>query len=220
MPGMRAWPLLLPLLLAACGDTLFARYADTAWTEAVELAATPLEDLPEAEGPALRLWIRGRPTAAMLLQEIGERRIWRTAAGQVVSTEGGRVTATAGFRQYVAATRFDGPDPLANPAELLDQPAAARRLVDLQEPNSGPEGMRFGLALNCRLRAEATEDSEILLVRESCRSRGRPGFTNLFWVEAAGGAVVRAEQWIGPAMPMLLMEFLSPRSSGGEPPGT
>jgi hypothetical protein len=130
----------------------------------------------------------------------------------VVSTEGGRVTATAGFRQYVAATRFDGPDPLANPAGLLDQAASARRLVDLKDPSGDPEGMRFGLALDCRLRAEATEDAEILLVRERCRSRGRFGFTNLFWVEAAGGAVVRAEQWIGPAMPMLVMEFLSPAS--------
>ena len=210
---MRAWPLLLPLLLAACGDTLLARYAETAWAEAVELTAAPLEDLPEPDGLALRLWIRGRPAAAVLLQEIGERRIWRTAAGQVVSTEGGRVTATAGFRQYVAATHFDGPDPLANPAELLDRTAAARRLVDLQEPDGGPDGMRFGLALDCRLRAEATEDAEILLVRERCRSRGRFGFTNLFWVEAAGGAVVRAEQWVGTAMPMLVMEFLSPRSS-------
>ncbi|WP_043339642.1 YjbF family lipoprotein [Belnapia moabensis] len=213
MPGMRAWPLLLPLLLAACGDTLFARYADTAWTEAVERVATPLEDLPEPDGPALRLWIRGRPTAAVLLQEIGERRIWRTAAGQVVATEGGRVTATAGFRHYVAATHFDGPDPLASPAELLDRTASARRLVDLKDPDGEPEGMRFGLALDCRLRAEATEDAEILLVRERCRSRGRFGFTNLFWVEATGGAVVRAEQWIGPSMPMLVMEFLSPRSS-------
>lgn len=209
---MRAWPLLLPLLLAACGDTLLARTAETVWAEAVELTAAPLEDLPEPDGPALRLWIRGRPAAAVLLQEIGERRIWRTAAGQVVSTEGGRVTATAGFRQYVAATHFDGPDPLANPAELLDRTAAARRLVDLQEPDGGPDGMRFGLALDCRLRAEATEDAEILLVRERCRSRGRFGFTNLFWVEAAGGAVVRAEQWVGTAMPMLVMEFLSPAS--------
>ena len=74
------------------------------------------------------------------------------------------ITATAGFRQYVAATHFDGPDPLANPAELLDRTAAARRLVDLQEPDGGPDGMRFGLALDCRLRAEATEDAEIVLV--------------------------------------------------------
>jgi hypothetical protein len=209
---MRARPL-LPLLLAGCGDTLLARTAGTAWTEAVELVAPPLEDLPEPDGPVLRLWIRGRPTAALLLQEIGERRIWRTAAGHVVSTEGGRVTATAGFRRYVAATHFDGPDPLANPSELLDRPAAARRLVDLQAPDGGPEGMRFGLALDCRLRAEPTEDAELLLVQERCRSRGRLGFTNRFWVEAAGGAVVRAEQWIGPDMPMLVMEFLGPRSS-------
>ena len=113
----------------------------------------------------------------------------------------------------MAATHFDGSDPLANPAGLLDRTVSARRLVDLKDPDGELEGMRFGLALDCRLRAEATEDAEILLMRERCRSRGRFGLTNLFWVEATGGAVVRAEQWIGPSMPMLVMEFLSPRSS-------
>ncbi len=205
---MRAWTLLLPLLLIACGDTLWSGLH-----KGQPLGDRPaLEDLPEPDGPALRLWLNGRPTAAMLLQALGERRIWQTAAGQVVATEGGRVTATAGFRHYVAATRFDGPDPLARPAELLDRPAAARRLVDLKDPDGEPEGMRFGLALDCRLHAEPTEDAGILLVRERCRSADRGSFTNLFWVEAEGGAVLRAEQWIGPSLPMLVMEFLSPAS--------
>ncbi|MFC7692497.1 YjbF family lipoprotein [Paeniroseomonas aquatica] len=146
----------------------------------------------------------------MLLQELGERRIWRTSGGIVVATEGGRVTATAGLRQMLAATRFEGPDPLARPAALLDHPAEARRLVDLMDADREPDGMRFGISLDCRLRAEPTEDAEVLLVRERCRSRGSSGFTNRFWVEAAGGAVIRAEQWVGPRVPMLVMEFLGP----------
>ncbi|MBL6455422.1 YjbF family lipoprotein [Belnapia sp. T6] len=211
---MRALPLLL-LALAGCGDTLWARSVDAAWTAAVDRVApaiAPLEDLPEPDGPALRLWLRGQPTAAVLLQETGERRLWRTAGGVVVATEGGRVTATAGLRQYVAATRFEGPDPLADPAALLDRPAGARRLVDLMEGDRSAAGMRFGVALDCRLRAERTEAAEILLVQERCRTSGSLGFTNRFWVEAEGGAVLRAEQWVGPAMPMLVMEFLSPAS--------
>jgi hypothetical protein len=129
-----------------------------------------------------------------------------------VATEGGRVTATAGLRQMLAATRFEGPDPLANPAALLDHPAEARRLVDLMDANRAPEGMHFGVALRCRLRAGPTTDAAVLLVRENCRTAGSPGFTNQFWVEAEGGAVVRAEQWIGPRVPRLTLEFLNPAS--------
>lgn len=204
---MRPWPLLL--LLAGCGDTLWRTTID-GLVEAVAPIVTPLEDLPEPEGRALRLWIRGRSTPAVLLQELGERRIWRTASGIVVATEGGRVTATAGMRQMLAATRFEGPDPLSTPAALLDQPAEARRLVDLMTASREPEGMRFGIALACRLRAERTADAEVLLVSERCRTRGSAGFTNRFWVEAQGGAVLRAEQWVGPLVPPLVLEFLGP----------
>lgn len=205
---MRPWPLLL-LLLAGCGDTLWRTTLD-GLVDAVAPIVTPLEELPEPEGRALRLWIGGRSTPAVLLQALGERRIWRTASGIVVATEGGRVTATAGLRQMLAATRFEGPDPLAAPAALLDQPAEARRLVDLMTADREPEGMRFGVPLACRLRAERTADAEVLLVSERCRTRGSLGFTNRFWVEAEGGRVLRAEQWVGPRVPMLVVEFLAP----------
>ena len=205
---MRPWPLLL-LLFAGCGDTLWRTTLD-GLVDAVAPVVTPLADLPEPEGRALRLWVGGRSTTAVLLQALGERRIWRTASGIVVATEGGRVTATAGLRQMLAATRFEGPDPLAAPAALLDQPAEARRLVDLMGADREPGGMRFGISLACRLRAERTADAEVLLVSERCRTRGSLGFTNRFWVDAEGGGVLRAEQWVGPRVPMLVVEFLAP----------
>ena len=217
---MRPWPvLMLPLLLAACGNSPWARLGGTVWDGVVDQltpVAPPLEDLPESEGRGLRLWVNGRPSHAVLLQEIGERRVWRTAAGVVVATEGGRVIATAGLGQMLAATRFEGPDPLASPAVLLDHPAEARRLVDLMAADREPDGMRFGVALDCRLRADRTADAEVLLVQERCRTAGRSGFTNRFWVEAEGGAVLRAEQWVGPRVPMLTIEFLAPATTDGQ----
>ncbi len=218
-PCLSRWSLLLPLLLlllllGGCGNTLWPRLA-----ERFEPITTQPEDPPEVladatagEQPGLRLWVGKRRTRAALIQEVGERRIWRTAAGLVVATEGGRITATAGLRQMLAATRFEGPDPLANPAALLDEPAEARRLVDLMGADRAPEGMRFGVALRCRLRAAPTTDAAVLLVQETCRAAGNPGFTNRFWVEAEGGAVLRAEQWVGPRVPLLTLEFLSPAS--------
>ena len=151
----RVLPLLvflpLALSLGGCGDTL--------WSGLLPARAGPTEADIEPAGPALRLTLRGRTHHAALVQEMGERRLWRTAGNQVVETEGGRVVATAGLGEMLAATRFDGPDPLATPAALLDRPASARRMVDLMTADRAAEGMRFGMQVECRLRAKPTEDA-------------------------------------------------------------
>src|SRR3954447_8648948 len=101
----RASALLLALLLAGCGDSLWAG-----------LLAGPSRGAPadiEPSGPALRLLLGGRASYAALVQETGERRLWRTAGNQVVETDGGRVVATAGFGEMLAAgpLRARGPPP-------------------------------------------------------------------------------------------------------------
>jgi Group 4 capsule polysaccharide lipoprotein gfcB, YjbF len=130
-----------------------------------------------------------------------------------VATDGARVVATAGLPEMLAATRFEGPDPLANPAALLDQPAEARRLVDLMRANREPEGMRFGIAVQCRLRAERiAADETLLLVQEQCRARGFRRFTNRFWADTESGTILRSEQWVGEGLPPMVVEFFSPAS--------
>src|SRR3954464_3394932 len=149
----RASALLLALLLAGCGDSLWAG-----------LLAGPSRGAPadiEPSGPALRLLLGGRASYAALVQETGERRLWRTAGNQVVETDGGRVVATAGFGEMLAATRFDGPDPLGAPAAPLGRPAPAPPLVDLMRADRSPEGMRFGVQVECRLQAKPTEDAAV-----------------------------------------------------------
>lgn len=209
---MRAVPALLVwcLLLSGCGDTL--------WGELLPQPSIEFE--AEPSGSTLRLIRRGRASAAALVQETGDRRLWRTAGNQVVETDGGRIVATAGFPEMLAATRFDGPDPLAEPAALLTHSAAARRMVDLMRSSRKPEGMRFGIQVECRLRAEPTEDAAVLLVTERCRAEGAGRFTNLFWVSAESGAVRQATQWVGPEAPMLTVEFPLPRLADGAPAGS
>jgi hypothetical protein len=198
---MRIAALFLLLGLNGCGDTLWSDLG----TSLSGRAAT--EEGTEPEGRALRISIGRRAAYATLLQETGLRRLWRTANGIVVATDGARVVATSGLGEMLAATRFDGPDPLADPAELLERPAEARRSVDLMRADRAPEGMRFGIPVECRMRALKTEDAGILLVEERCAAAGGR-FTNRFWVEAEGGAVLRTEQWVGPGVPMLSVEFL------------
>lgn len=221
-PPMRAWCLLF-FTLCGCGDTPLR----SAWAGLSHRlpAGDPIpaeaatEGLSETDGPALRLRVGGRTAQAALVSEQGDRRLWRSGAGIVVATDGGRVVATSGLREVLVATRFDGPDPLSNPAELLDRPAETRRLVDLMRSDRQPQGMRFGIPVRCRLRAEPlAEDPAVLVVEERCRAGGAGGgaHTNRFWSEAATGAVLRGEQWVGPNMPPMTVEFLPP--AAGEAP--
>jgi Group 4 capsule polysaccharide lipoprotein gfcB, YjbF len=208
---MRVWPLLL-LSLCACGDTpLRSTWADLSrrFPAGNPLPAEAAEAGTEA-GPALQLRIGKRAAQATLLSGTGDRRLWRAGAGVVVATDGGRVVATSGLREVLVATRFDGPDPLAKPVELLDRPSVARRLVDLMRSDRKPEGMRFGIAVRCRLSAAPlAEDGAVLVVEERCRagSAGGGAHTNRFLADAATGTVLRAEQWIGPGLPPMLVDF-------------
>jgi hypothetical protein len=218
-----AWPLRF-LLLGGCGDTLWAglprslRQQGEARLSPMPdgaFARDPLATVGEAEpeGRALRLRLGGRTLHAVLLQETGERWLWRTATGLAIATDGPRVVATSGLAEVLAATRFEGPDPLLSPAALLDRAADARRLVDLMDSDRDPEGMRFGIPVKCRLRAQRLpEDAELLLAVEHCRAERAGSFTNRFWMEAESGTILRAEQWVGPGVPSLTLEFLSPAS--------
>lgn len=164
---------------------------------------------PPAGTRALRLGLgAGAPAAyAVLLQENGERRLWRTADGFALATDGARVVATAGLPQMLMATRIDGPDPLAAPEALLEREGEARRLLDLATAARDPAGMRFGLEIACRLRATVdAEDPALLQVEEACRGPEPVGsFVNRFTLRRADGAVLRSEQWIGPGLPWLTL---------------
>lgn len=229
MRDMRAWawlPILLILLTAGCGQTtptdvlrvliwpipvpegLFARGPSE---RAAEWDREPEAD-GEAQpgGPALALSLGRRQAVARLHQTHGERRIWRSAGGLVVATDGARVVATAGLAEGVAATRFDGPDPLATATMLRGGEAQTRRVVDLMRLGRQPHGMSFGIILECRLRVTEA-DAESMLIEERCR--GDASFTNRFWADPQTGAIFRSEQWIGRTLPPLIVEVLSPPSA-------
>ena len=217
---MRGVLLLSVLLLGACGNT-------TA-TDVLRVMVWPIpvpdglldfsEAMPQADwdpqgedvraGTALGLSLGSRRGIATLVQEEGERRLWRTTGGVVVATEGPRIVATAGLREVVAATRFDGIDPLTRIAELTDTPTSGARVVDVMRSETDPSRMRFGLRLNCRVSIGPAEVEDTLLVRETCR--GAASFTNRFWADARSYAVFRSEQWVGEGLPPLVVDVLGP----------
>ncbi len=216
------WPALLCLLCpAACGpflhdDILPPALLPPALTEAIfgsgepeaEWESEPAEP-PQGE-PALLLRLGSRRGVAILLQEEGERRLWRTPGGVAVATEGARVVATAGLRQVLAATRFDGTDLLARLPELGEGQWRATRVVDLMRSASDPTRMRFGVRLDCRLTVTPAEVAETLLATETCR--GGATFTSRFWADARSYAVFRSEQWVGDDMPPLMVEVIATRA--------
>ncbi|PWC27294.1 YjbF family lipoprotein [Teichococcus aestuarii] len=204
---------LLGLLLLLPGCALPGFVGD-----ALGLGREPLPPLAEADTtlpappdgtPALRLQWAGGQALAVLVEQHGERRMWRSAGGLVVATEGGRITATAGLREWIAGSRLDGADPLEEPLELAARPATLRRQLDLMRADRAPQGMRFGLSLTCRLGAARRE--AVLLVSEQCRGGGA-AFTNRYWADPATGGIWRSEQWVGEAG-MLRLEVVTPPSS-------
>lgn len=203
------------LLLAACdGGGGAARallglpLADAIPPEPDRLAIAEAEsaDLPPGL-PQLRLALGGRTATAVLVHQQGNRRLWRAPGGVVVATDGPRVVATSGLPVLVMATRFDGPDPLDAPLDLLGGSAEARRLVDLSGAGREPDSMRFGLAFDCRLRAARTEEAGVLMVEERCRVDGQPPVVNSFWAEVGSGRVTHAEQWVGTGLPPMVLVF-------------
>jgi hypothetical protein len=214
------WPALLCLLLpVGCGpsggsDILPAVVTDalfgTGETEAT-WENTPAE--PSDGEPALRLGLGSRRATASLLQAEGDRRLWRTPGGVAVATDGARVVATAGLRQTLAATRFDGTDLLARLPELGEGQWRATRVVDLMRSATDPTRMRFGVRLDCRMTVAPTAAEDTLLVTETCR--GGASFTSRFWADAETYAVFRSEQWVGDDLPPLVVEVVTTRA----PPG-
>jgi hypothetical protein len=226
---MRYALLLLPLMLAACEAT--PDVADVGRAAENVLRASfflpprqganaprnydpPEGSIPEVEvstaaGPSLLVTYGSQRKVMTLLQGTGEQRMWRSDDGTVLATDGARIVATAGPSTWIAATRFDGPDPLDDPGALLERPASMRRVVDLIPASRDPGRMRFGLTLECRMRAARIPEG--LLVEERCGGGAR--FVNRFWADAGTGAVWRSEQWVGLEGRPMVIEVLSPPAS-------
>jgi hypothetical protein len=176
--------LILPLLLAACGAT--------------PSGEAPRGLPPAVEGPALLLTA---PRPAVLRPVPGIAGLWRSADGIALQVEHGRVVATAGLGPILMATRFETPDPLADPRALAGREAMARRSLDLAGPDRDPAGMRFGLPIACTLRG-ATEGGW-LRVEERCTGPGL-AFTNHYRA-APDGRIVESEQWVGEGVTKLTL---------------
>jgi len=204
------------LLTAGCESQTGDLFAIPSWAEALlveEAHEAEWEDgaagPPEGE-PALSLSLGSRRGIALLIQEEGERRLWRTPGGVAVQTEGARVVATAGLRQVLAATRFDGTDLLMRLPELGPGEWRATRVVDLMRSAFDPARMRFGVRLDCRLTISQTQFEETVLIEERCRGGARTA--SRFWADSQSYAVFRSEQWVGDDLPPLVIEVVSART--------
>lgn len=203
---MRALLPILLVALAGCGaNSPVAGFLPSAEPDRLAIAEAESAEAEES-GEVLRMALGRRRASAVLIQQQGTQRMWRAPGGVVVATDGARVVGTAGLPQMVMATRFDGPDPLTDPRALLTRTAETRRLVDVSGASRDPSTMRFGLSFDCRLRAAETEDGYIL-VEERCRVPGLSPVVNRFWAERESGAVGYAEQWIGPGIGPLALDF-------------
>ena len=168
--------------------------------------ALAVTEVAVTDGPTLLVTYGSQRKVMTMIQGNGEQRMWRSADGMVLATDGARVVATAGTATSLAATRFDSPDPLDDVTRLAERPATARRVVDLVPSSRDPNRMRFGVALECRMRAQRVEEG--LFVEERCGGGAR--FVNRYWADAETGAVWRSEQWVGMDDRPVTIEVVSP----------
>ncbi|MFN7635017.1 MAG: YjbF family lipoprotein [Acetobacteraceae bacterium] len=200
---MRRLSILLLLLLAGCAGV---PGLSSAPPRPPAVVAEPLA--PPRSGPAEPALLAeggGRRTLLRLVQSNGEQRLWRSPDGLALATHGARLVASAGGAVWLAATRFDTPDPLDAPAALLGRRGEARRLVDIATASRDPSEMRFGVVVECRLSAEPVIErgENAILVIETCTGTGQR-FPNRFWADARDGRVIRSEQWAGGPEPLSL----------------
>ena len=214
MPRMVLIALLALLALPGCGSE--ALWGDANLARLFGSSGLDPAGDEEADGPSLHITQGSVSAIARLIDQQGERRMWRTRRGVVIATDGVRVVATAGLAMQLAATRFDGPDPLADPAALFTRSADSRRLVDLMERDRTPAGMRFGVALNCRLVAGAADD-DVVTITETCRSEQFGTIRNRFWMERDSNTIAASEQWIGPGIALIQIEHAT-QATPAEPP--
>jgi hypothetical protein len=177
------------LLLAACGETPAG--------QALRGAAPAAPVVVTVQGPAL---VMTAPRQAVLRPVPAMSGLWRSEDGIAVQLLHGRVVATAGLGTLLMATRFETPDPLADPRALIGREVTARRSVDLSGPDRAAETMRFGVALTCTLRG--TAEGGWVMVEERCTGDGL-AVANRFRAEM-NGRVVESAQWIGGATPIAL----------------
>ncbi|MDB5414373.1 MAG: hypothetical protein JWR10_2708 [Rubritepida sp.] len=207
---MRQISILLLLSLGACGGNTpiaeITRLFAPGEPDRLAIAEAESQDAEENGPEVVRFALGRRAATAQLIQQQGNRRMWRAPGGVVVATEGARVVATAGLPQMIMATRFEGPDPLEDPRALLERSAEARRLVDFSGASRDPATMRFGIAFDCRLRAYRTEEA-LILVEERCRVPGFSPVVNRFWADGETGQVGYAEQWVGPSLAAMALDF-------------
>lgn len=204
--GMRWFAPFMLVALAACGVDSGLSLASLNPLNLLpeDLFDRPLpDDGEEPDGPYLRLTQGPRAADARLISQQGERRMWRTRGGVVVATDGVRVVATSGLPTMVAATRFDGPDPVADPQSLTRRGADARRIVDLMTASRDPAAMRFGVALDCRLSSAPSAEADTIIITETCRAQGLGLIRNRFWMDRESNGIHTSEQWIGPRTPPL-----------------
>jgi hypothetical protein len=189
----------LAALLAGCGDTPAAE----ALRGMLPGSAAEAQIAAPAGRPALLL-LAPRRAVLLPVSVNGSRRLWRAEGNIAIATDGPRVVGTAGLGQTLVSTRFEGPDPLADPRALVGREVTARRSVDLAGADREPGSMRFGLVLDCVLTGR-TEPGWIV-VEEHCGG-GSLSFTNRFLADAATGIVRRSEQWVGEGVGMLSLEM-------------
>ena len=207
-----------PLMLGACSSG-----PSPAWLQLAALAGhrllhrgpDPLPRMPATSSPLIGLQIGGGARRVLTLSEAqGGRRTWTSASHIAVTTENGRILATAGLPSNVSATVFRASDPLAGLAQGRRLAGTkSERMMDFRDRSL------FSVPVTCTFRPRGRAAIQIpgqiiatLRFDEDCRSPSIGwSFTNSYWV-GARGIVWKSVQTVSPDGETISVELLRPPS--------
>lgn|SRR6185295_17195037 len=157
----------------------------------------------------------GAQTMLVLATDTGGDLLWTSAARVALITRGGRILQSAGFRENLAATRFQDGDPLMRNGPPLAPPSL--RFVDLPEAGgySLPVEGTYSTEDIVTINILGTPLRTIPVVETNRCTPLEWTFQNIFWRDANSGFVWRSSQTISPKGPVLEIEVLRPPTSGG-----
>lgn len=209
----RALPLVLPLLLAACGGLGVGSDSPPSPNQLRAAATARFAQLLQAGTPALQVGVEKDQSSTIALREVS-----RDGVDSYVSTDGISLKLRRGF--LVGTAGFGGDMSGSNVEDSIgavlvrrggvterfhtflngENEAVTRSYVCIVA-NRGPRQIQVGTR-DSQLRSIAT-----ILIEEDCKSLDQ-SFTNLYWLGGRGGQIVQSRQWAGEQTGPLVMRVV------------
>ena len=154
----------------------------------------------------------GGESLLILASQIEQTLLWTSPDRVALSTRGGRIIKSAGFRWNLSDSTFSDDDPVQNGSLL------SMTIVKAMSTNDFSDIARYGVPISSLFEKRGLETITILgqelqtisvVETRTCNTFGW-SFQNIYWLDSQTGFVWRSEQSIHPNLDAITVETLRP----------